>query len=428
MKNIRKYIAIFIALSIAGVAAFFSVSGIAKLFAGSSLAVMIMAAVLEIGKIITASLLERHWNELKTSLKIYLSIGVLVLMTITSVGIYGFLSSAYQETAYKVENINKQVSVLDIKRLNFEGQINRISLDLENIDKQIGETEKQISNANSGLSNNFIQTKDKSGNIITTTSSANRKVFQENLKTYENKRKEIELRRENLIAKQGSLNDSISMIDMKKLEIETNSDLAGEVSSLKYISDLTGKPMNKIVNWFILMLIFVFDPLAITLLIAAQSIGSKKENEKKEEVFKKTDNQRQNREQNVSDEEDVKNEESSKVEKNISQDTKENNLGDFEKYYQEQLDNITKYKTKFIDLIDVLYEDGKVKKGENLLNYLEFKSKVDALFINKFSGDDIKRFLTICNYLKITSLNDGERKALMDFEDAKNTLENYLEK
>jgi hypothetical protein len=159
MKNIRKYIAIFTALSIAGVTAFFSVSGIAKLFAGSSMAVMIMAAVLEVGKIITASLLERHWNELKTSLKIYLSIGVLVLMTITSVGIYGFLSSAYQETAYKVENINKQVSVLDIKRVNFEGQINRISLDLENIDKQIGETEKQISNANSGLSNNFIQTK-----------------------------------------------------------------------------------------------------------------------------------------------------------------------------------------------------------------------------------------------------------------------------
>jgi nitrate reductase NapE component len=117
MKNIRKYIAIFTALSIAGVAAFFSVSGIAKLFAGSSMAVMIMAAVLEVGKIITASLLERHWNELKTSLKIYLSIGVLVLMTITSVGIYGFLSSAYQETAYKVENINKQVSVLDIKRV-----------------------------------------------------------------------------------------------------------------------------------------------------------------------------------------------------------------------------------------------------------------------------------------------------------------------
>ena len=78
MKNIRKYIAIFIALSIAGVAAFFSVSGIAKLFAGSSVSVMIMAAVLEFAKIITASLLERHWNELKTSFKVYLSIGVLI--------------------------------------------------------------------------------------------------------------------------------------------------------------------------------------------------------------------------------------------------------------------------------------------------------------------------------------------------------------
>lgn len=423
MKNIRKYIAIFIALSIAAVAAFFSVSGIAKLFAGSSLAVMIMAGTLEVGKIITASLLERHWNELKTSLKIYLSIGVLVLMSITSVGIYGYLSSAYQETAYKVENINKNVQVLEIKRESFKEQLDRISLDLKNIDKQISEKEKQISSANSGLSNNFIQTKDKDGNIITTSSSANRKVFQENLKMYNLDKEKIESRRELLLLKQNSLNDSISSIDMKKLDLETNSDLAGEVSSLKYLSDLTGQSMNKIVNWFILMLIFVFDPLAITLLIAAQSIGTNRE---KEESAPKNDlNSEKEPLENKAEESFV---EQTEIDKNDLETNKEGSHEDFEKYYQEQLHNITKYKSKFIDLLDVLYEDGKVEEGQDLLNYVEFKNKVDELFINKFSGDDIKRFLTICNYLKITSLNQNKRVALMNFHDAKKVLENYLEK
>lgn len=409
MKNIRKYIAIFIALSIAAVAAFFSVSGIAKLFAGSSLAVMIMAGTLEVGKIITASLLEKHWNELKTSLKIYLSIGVLVLMSITSVGIYGFLSSAYQETAYKVENINKNVQVLEIKRGLFENQLNDIRLEKKTITDNIAELTK-------GLSNNNQTYKDKSGVVLTRTSSANRKVFQEQLAAAQKKRDELSL-------KENILNDSISSIDMKKLDLETNSDLAGEVSSLKYLSDLTGQPMNKIVNWFILMLIFVFDPLAITLLIAAQSIGSNKE---KQESAPKNDLNSEKKHLENKAEESVT--EQTEIDKNDLETNKEGSHEDFEKYYQEQLHNITKYKSKFIDLLDVLYEDGKVEEGQDLLNYVEFKNKVDELFINKFSGDDIKRFLTICNYLKITSLNQNKRVALMNFQDAKKVLENYLEK
>lgn len=409
MKNIRKYIAIFIALSIAAVAAFFSVSGIAKLFAGSSLAVMIMAGTLEVGKIITASLLEKHWNELKTSLKIYLSIGVLVLMSITSVGIYGFLSSAYQETAYKVENINKNVQVLEIKRDLFENQLNDIRLERKTTADNITELTK-------GLSNNNQTYKDKSGVVLTRTSSANRKVFQEQLTAAQKKRDELSL-------KENILNDSISSIDMKKLDLETNSDLAGEVSSLKYLSDLTGQPMNKIVNWFILMLIFVFDPLAITLLIAAQSIGSNKE--KQESAPKNDLNIEKKHLENKAEESVV---EQTEIDKNDLETNKEGSHEDFEKYYQEQLHNITKYKSKFIDLLDVLYEDGKVEEGQDLLNYVEFKNKVDELFINKFSGDDIKRFLTICNYLKITSLNQNKRVALMNFQDAKKVLENYLEK
>lgn len=409
MKNIRKYIAIFIALSIAAVAAFFSVSGIAKLFAGSSIAVMIMAGTLEVGKIITASLLEKHWNELKTSLKIYLSIGVLVLMSITSVGIYGFLSSAYQETAYKVEIEDGKLTNLSGKQESFQKSINSNE---ESI-KIKSERTKQLSlfRNNQEVRLDSAKTnreKSKVRNDIEKTEFEIKKLEQDiDLLRIENK----------------SLLDSIENYKNKSLEIKTGSELSGEVSSLKYLSDLTGQPMNKIVNWFILMLIFVFDPLAITLLIAAQSIGS---NKKKQESAPKNDLNSEKKPLQNKAEESVA--EQTEIDKNDLETNKEGSHEDFEKYYQEQLHNITKYKSKFIDLLDVLYEDGKVEEGQDLLNYVEFKNKVDELFINKFSGDDIKRFLTICNYLKITSLNQNKRVALMNFQDAKKVLENYLEK
>jgi len=64
-------------------------------------------------------------------------------------------------------------------------------------------------------------------------------------------------------------NDSITALDMKILEIESKAELAGELGPLKYLSNLTGKPMDQIINWFLLVIIFVFDPLAICLVIAA---------------------------------------------------------------------------------------------------------------------------------------------------------------
>lgn len=257
-KKILPYLVVISALSVSLSAAFYSVSGIGKMFSGSSTNVMIMMASLEVAKLVLASLLYQYWDKLNLLLKSYYIIGLFTLMSITSAGIYGYLSSAYSQTSSKVENIDKQVELLNKKRDMFELQLS----DIKSEKKMI---EGNISDITKGLSNNNQSYKDKSGVILTTTSSANRKVFEKQLS-------DNQKRRDDLNSKESNLNDSISKLDLLKLDLETNTDLAGEVGPLKYIAKITNKSMDIVVNWFIIALMLVFDPLAVSLVIGANII------------------------------------------------------------------------------------------------------------------------------------------------------------
>jgi len=112
-----------LALTVAGCAAYFSVWGLSQLFAGASTAVIIMATTLEVGKVVTTTALHTYWHKLAKGLKFYLTISVAILMVITSVGIYGFLSNAYQSTANKLEIHEGQLGVLEAKKQTFEKTI-----------------------------------------------------------------------------------------------------------------------------------------------------------------------------------------------------------------------------------------------------------------------------------------------------------------
>ena len=242
------------ALFIASAAAFFSVTGLSKLFAGASIAVILMASSLEFGKLISAGFLYNYWDKINKALRAYLLIGVFVLIIITSAGIYGFLTSAYQVTADQLGMVDKQTELVNLKKGRFQEQ-----LDGYNIEKQ--QLAQSISELSKGLSNNVIQYKDKDGNIITTTSSATRKSLESQLNDAKSQRE--------LIAKKiETLSDSITKLDLSVLDIQQNSEVVGEVGPLKFMAEITGKPMATIVNWFALLIIFVFDPLAVTLVIA----------------------------------------------------------------------------------------------------------------------------------------------------------------
>jgi len=244
------------ALAVSASAAFYSVSGLSKLFAGAAFAVIIMAASLEVAKLVIASLLYQYRENLPKLLKYYLSVACLVLILITSMGIYGFLSAAYQETAALAGNIDSQIALIETKRDNVKEQLAIYSDEKTSINSA-------VSDLRSGLSNNVIQYKDKeTGQLITTTSSSTRRALEKQLDQAIERQTEINSRVDNL-------NQQLFDYETEIVEVTSSNNVAGELGPLKYLSGLTGKPMDQIINILLLVIIFVFDPLAIALVIAA---------------------------------------------------------------------------------------------------------------------------------------------------------------
>ena len=268
LSDMKKFFPILIltaALSLATVAAYYSVFGISKLFSSQASAVILMAGILEVSKLITASYLERFWGTIHWLRKTYLITALVALMAITSLGIYGFLVSAYQETSYKMQAVDKQVEVQVKKRDRYKQQILDISKEQQGINTQI----IQLSES---LGNNVIQYTNSEGQVITTQSSSTRRIIQQQLNSQT-------ARRDSIAIKQDALNDSVTKFDLQILDLETNSEVAAEIGPLKYVAKITGKDTDQVVNWFILVFIFVFDPLAVMLLISANKLLA--ENSKK---------------------------------------------------------------------------------------------------------------------------------------------------
>ena len=280
MKIKFSHIILILALLVAGCAAYFSVWGLSQLFSGASMSVIIMASVLEFSKIASTTALHNYWNKLNKSLKYYLVIAVAVLMLITSAGIYGFLSNAYQKTASQLEIEKGEVGILDNKKILFQKNIddNQRIVDTKNrrIEQLTNLRNTQEVRLDSARSNTA---KDKVRKDI--------QIATEEIQKLTN---DID----GLNNKNVGLSDSISNYTVKTLEISANSSVGAEVGPLKYISEVTGVPMNKVVNILILLFIFVFDPLAIALVLLTNRIfeieNEQKTIETKVETTKKETN------------------------------------------------------------------------------------------------------------------------------------------
>ena len=237
------YIIAFSALFVSSSAVFYSVYGLSQLFAGASKEVIIMASSLEIAKLVVASLLYTYWDEINKLLRFYLTIACITLMLITSGGIYGFLSGAYQETATKSELLDKHALMLEVKQKRFQ--------------EQLEDERELVVYYTEALSNpTMIQYVDKeTGQLVTTTSYRQRKLMTSQLDEAKN----------NVY----KLNDSISRYDILVLNKKIANEGARELGPLKYVAKSLGVEMDKVVNYFLLLIVFVFDPLAICLVIAA---------------------------------------------------------------------------------------------------------------------------------------------------------------
>lgn len=237
-----NYIALLIALSLSGVSAYYSITGLATLFSSAFNAVICMGIVLELGKLITASWLYNNWNICSRLLKIYLTIAVMILIMISSIGIYGFLAKAHIE-----QTLNINTGVIDQIKI-IESKIDIEKQNITDIDKQLSQIDNAINKIN-----------DKN-------SGAN------SLKAADQQRKT----RNDLLNKKQEYNKKIAEYTQEKIKLESNNKkLEAEIGPLKYIANLiydnaTNDELEKSVRWLIILLVCVFDPLAVLLTIASQ--------------------------------------------------------------------------------------------------------------------------------------------------------------
>jgi len=264
------------ALFVAFNAAFFSVSGLSKLFAGASLSVMLMASSLELAKLITAGYLYNYWEKINKAFRVYLSIGVVILILITSLGIYGFLTAAFQDTFNVYSVTEKQRSFLQQKEKFWADDVARYDVELGRISENIA----TLSNAKA----TGIQVRDTTSatGFRNTISTTELRLSQQRIGVEEQNRKEVQSKRE--VAA-----DSLQSIQLKILDLDTDTEIGSELGPLQYLSGLLDKPMDQIINWFILIIIFVFDPLAVALVIAFNNAVKvdKGEDDKKKIVSKR---------------------------------------------------------------------------------------------------------------------------------------------
>jgi len=231
-----NYLALFTAIGISFVAAYYSIIGLTAIFAGAFWPVVIMGSFLELAKLVTASWLYRNWTTVPKLIKYYLTTSVVVLMFITSMGIFGFLSKAHIEQT----TISSDQTVV-----------------IQNIELQIDQENRRIKNAQRALD------------------SLNAIVEQSNAKDANFIRTKQKKERDGLNGEIDQASKTIQQLNEKLVPLKKeNAKIIAEVGPIKYIADLiygegAQQHLEAAVRWVIIILVLVFDPLAVLLLVAA---------------------------------------------------------------------------------------------------------------------------------------------------------------
>jgi hypothetical protein len=249
--NWLKYLVGFSALIIAGCAAYFSVTGLGVLFSGAAISVMVMAAALEFAKLVAATYLKQEWDTIKGFNKWYLTSAVALLMLITSAGIFGYLSNAFQAQSLQLQQVDREVLVYTTKIDQNTAQINQLNTQLG----QLSSTQSQIldkGKVNSRLLRS-IDNKDKQ------TAQINKKI-------------------EILQDENAKNNEKINEIKIANLGLEK------EVGGFRFIAEAFGMELKNVVKFFIFLIVIVFDPLAVALIIAFNGLILDKKKKQKEHI------------------------------------------------------------------------------------------------------------------------------------------------
>ena len=241
------------AIIVAGCAAFFSVTGLGVLFAGASLSVMVMAGALEFAKLVAATYLKQQWDVIKGFNKWYLATSVATLMLITSAGIFGYLSNAFQQQNLGLQKIERDIAVYQTQITKNDGEISRYTTQLNN--------QQNIRNSQEANLSKQID-KDKSTSRVS-----------QMIRTADKEIASVSKRIDELTKQNNVALDSINAIKNNNIELER------EVGGFRFVADAFGVPLNTVVKFFIFIIVIVFDPLAVALIIAFNGLIMKRKEE-----------------------------------------------------------------------------------------------------------------------------------------------------
>lgn len=251
----------FTALLIAFCSAFFSVYGISNLFSGAFISVVIMASSLEIGKLVGTTFLYRYWNKTHKAIKSYLMIAIVLLMLITSSGIFGYLSSAYQQSSLKYKAEESRITMVESSR---DYLTNRIAQSKIRIDTLNGVRAMQENRLNTSLTNDFLTRNPVQLRLLQEQTTDLIKSADDNIK----------LEQSNISSNQFSIMELNNQI----LEIKQSSNSQKDIKTFQFVADELNVPLDTVAKWFIFIIVLIFDPLAV-ILILAYNITKSKPNE-----------------------------------------------------------------------------------------------------------------------------------------------------
>jgi len=379
-KNLLSYLTPITAVGLATIAAIISIIGMSKLFSGQETIVMVVMGFIEFGKIISTSILHNNWvNKQYNKIRWFLLTMVLITMLITSLGVYGFFTDAYQKTSNKLSINNSEIVLVENKKKLIGNRIDNIKSQIEFKEKQSNKLlslrDQQESRLDSLIKNRNFTTAKRTQELI---NSSN-----DDLKSYQN-----EIQSSLVII--NNLNDSLSRLDIEILEKTSNNEASSKLGPLMYISSLVNKDMDLVVNYLMLLIMIVFDPLAILLILVTNKMWSKNEihqNTQESKIVEETDMKTTN----VENETHPHTPETKIVEETDINDMGEDDFSDIiEEDFYDDLD-IPKQRTTIIKEETPIVEDKNVVETQKLDNetwrniYLKRRKK-------NLGDNSIKRF------------------------------------
>jgi hypothetical protein len=230
-----------------------------------------MGIIFAVAKLLIATILKLEYRNVAKYLRYYLILCMCILSILTSIGIYGFLSHSYMQTKSLDNTVQAKVNLIKKKNELYVNNSTNLKQQLETVNQSISDLRKSLSTDQ--------QTQQVvKGQIITNIISSSKKGVQDQLD-------KALLDKDRMELQFNKINDSIAFYDLKVIEIENSSEVASELGPLKYISTVTGITMDQVVNYLMLLIIFIFDPLALCLVWVYFSIQTEPTIEKDDVVI-----------------------------------------------------------------------------------------------------------------------------------------------